>query len=363
MAGVEDEVIEDAPQNSTEEAEPTDIFAALLKEMQAINSNISLMHNDINNLVVDTNDPTMLEEGEVDDHDGAEATETTETASVASVDAKVARLLTSTQTAHKESVVTSSNNLLSSIAQDLTVSEPTASAVHENLASIVTGLLKDKLPEDKVDTKSNKYLRPANIENLRSPRVNKLIWNNISPQVRSTDTNYQRIQKSLVGAISAMVHAANLAIQNNSGETLITALTDGIAIATQGQHDLNQTRRVAMKKDLHPDLAVMCNNSVQSGESLFGDLSQLTKDITETNKLTKKVRSLPSSSGRGPRYTDKPTRSTAVRTAGFSRINGLIFIDVLIFSSEAGVKERSGKKRGQRPSNTIKYQGKFKFSC
>lgn len=304
------EVIEDAPENLTEQAEPTGIFAALLKEMQAINSNITLMHSDINNLVVETNDPNILEEGEIDGELDSinDEGDRTETASVASVDAKVAKLLTSTQTAHKESAATSRNNLLSSIAQDLTVCEQTGSAVHTDLASIVTGLLKDKLPEEKVQTKLNKYPRPENIENLRTPRVNPLIWNHISAQARSTDVKYQKLQQSLVGAISAMTHAANHAIQNNSDKTLITALTDGIAMATQGQHDLNQTRRLAMKKDLHQDLAALCNTTIQSGEFLFGDLSKLTKDITETNKLTKKVRSSPSSSsGRGLRHTARST--------------------------------------------------------
>jgi hypothetical protein len=59
---------------------------------------------------------------------------------------------------------------------------------------------------------------------------------------------YQKIQQSLIGAMSAMIYAAEQAVKNNCGKTLVTALTDGGAMATQCQHDLNHTRRLAMKK-------------------------------------------------------------------------------------------------------------------
>ena len=91
-----------------------------------------------------------------------------------------------------------------------------------------------------------KYPRPENIENLKTPRVNPLIWNHISATARSTDVKYQKTQQSLIGAISAMIYAAEQAIQSNCDKTLMTALTDGVAMATQCQHDLNHTRRLAM---------------------------------------------------------------------------------------------------------------------
>ena len=46
-----------------------------------------------------------------------------------------------------------------------------------------------------------------------------------------------------------------------------------------------------MKKDLHKDYATLPSAAAVSVTSkyLFGDLSKLTKDISEANKLTKKV--------------------------------------------------------------------------
>ena len=47
-----------------------------------------------------------------------------------------------------------------------------------------------------------------------------------------------------------------------------------------------------MKKDLHRDYTALCNAATvpSSSEFLFGDLSKLTKNISDANKLTKKVR-------------------------------------------------------------------------
>lgn len=47
-----------------------------------------------------------------------------------------------------------------------------------------------------------------------------------------------------------------------------------------------------MKKDLHRDYSALCNNTTvpPASEYLFGDLSKLTKDISNANKLARKVR-------------------------------------------------------------------------
>ena len=46
-----------------------------------------------------------------------------------------------------------------------------------------------------------------------------------------------------------------------------------------------------MKKHLNKDYAALCSAATVPAtlEYLFGDLSKLTKDISEANKLTKKV--------------------------------------------------------------------------
>ena len=72
----------------------------------------------------------------------------------ASLDAQVAQLTTKQP----------DSDLLAAIAQDLDVREKTGSAISDGLAGILTSLLKDKLADEKIQSKIDKYPRPSNVE-------------------------------------------------------------------------------------------------------------------------------------------------------------------------------------------------------
>ena len=86
-----------------------------------------------------------------------------------------------------------------------------------------------------------------------------------------------------------MIKAADLALRQQQNKEIVTALTDGIALAMQSFHDMNIARGLAMKNYLHHDYAALCSSTTleSPSEYLFGDLSKLTKDIADANKLTK----------------------------------------------------------------------------
>ncbi|XP_028415414.1 uncharacterized protein LOC114538436 [Dendronephthya gigantea] len=201
---------------------------------------------------------------------------------------------------------TLSKNLLTEVVQELDITEKTGADVDEELVQLMEGLLKDKLQEDKIQVRVDKYPRPGNVEGLRTPRVNPLIWNQIPAQVRTSDSKSQKTQNALVASTVAMMKATNLVIENGDETTrdndkkVVTILTDAITLATQCFDDINTSRRQAMKKDLHRDYSALCTSTTvpAASEYLFGDLSKLTKDISDANKLAKRVRP-PSSRGHG----------------------------------------------------------------
>ena len=128
---------------------------------------------------------------------------------------------------------------------------------------------------------------------LRTPRVNHLIWNQISATSRTNDSRTQKSQNALVAGVVAMLKATDLVLQSalKDNKDLVKFMTDAIALTLQGHHNLNTARRQEMKNDLNKDCAALCSSSPidQTYEYLFGDLSKLAKYITDANRLTKKV--------------------------------------------------------------------------
>ena len=158
---------------------------------------------------------------------------------------------------------------------------------------------------------------------MRSSRPN---WTNILVHENS-GCKIAEGANTLIGAITAMTKAADLVLGKYSQDKELITL---LAMAFQYNHEVNHSRRLAMKKEMHKDSAALCNLSTVDGTSeyLFGDLSKLVKDITEANKLTKKVRPQHSGNSRGDKYAGRSTYgSNQRRFQPYSRgkINPLIF--------------------------------------
>ena len=76
---------------------------------------------------------------------------------------------------------------LQDLAQDLSVKKQTSPPVHEGLVGIFNGLLSEKMPDDTIKAKLDKYTRNKNIKGLRTPKVNPLIWNQLSTTMKAQD--------------------------------------------------------------------------------------------------------------------------------------------------------------------------------
>jgi len=81
--------------------------------------------------------------------------------------------------------------------------EETSAEVDGELASIINSVLKDGLPEEKLQDKLNKYHRSKSCENLTKVRVNQAVWDNLSPAVCSQDVKLQKVQTSLFKGLCA----------------------------------------------------------------------------------------------------------------------------------------------------------------
>ena len=167
---------------------------SVVQEMKAMNRRMDQLSKPVNLEDEDLHQRANEEEGELEHGDA-------DRESIVSLDTKVNELTKAREAGNKKSKSTSA---LHDIAQDLDLSEKKESAVDEELANIVNSLLKDKIPHEKTQAKVDQYPNPANIEGLRTPRVNPLIiWSQLPAQVRTQDSKHQKSQNSLVAAVVA----------------------------------------------------------------------------------------------------------------------------------------------------------------
>ena len=148
-----------------------------------------------------------------------------------------------------------------------------------------------------------------------------------------------------------MTKAADLVLAKYSQDRdLITLLTDAIVMALQFNHEVNDSRRVAMKKELHKDYAALCNSSTVEGSSelLFGDLSKFAKDISEANKLNKKVHLPHSTNSRRDKYGGRSNYGSSKgnrRFHPYSQGNPYDFLGKSRFSKQRKKKDGETSQR------------------
>ena len=152
--------LEGASRDVSNESGETPTMNALASMVQSVVQEMKAMNRRMDQL----SEPVNLEDEDLDYEEGELEHRDADRESTVSLDTKVSELTKAREAGNNKSKSTSA---LHNIAQDLDLSEKTGSAVDEELANIVNGLLKDKIPDEKTQAKVDQYPKPANIEGLR----------------------------------------------------------------------------------------------------------------------------------------------------------------------------------------------------
>lgn len=158
--------------------------------------------------------------------------------------------------------------------------------IDSELASSITYLLSNKLEEKQMTDTAQKYLRPSNCETLLVPKVNPVIWDNLSLSSRNVDVKMQRCQKPLVKGITALIEAFK-----DRSAPLSEAEQDGIALLCNAVFELNIFRKELIKPELNKRYSHLCKPSVTPTQWLFGDdLQKTVKELDEQQKAVGAIR-------------------------------------------------------------------------
>ena len=109
-------------------------------------------------------------------------------------------------------------------------------------------MARTKLSEEKLKEKLNKYSLPQNCENLVGAKVNPEIWSKIRPETRSSDLKMQKIQNTILKAITPLAELTDSLLNANDAKA-VRQILDSVALLTHANCDITQCRRELIRLD------------------------------------------------------------------------------------------------------------------
>ena len=184
------------------------------------------------------------------------------------------------------------DTLLDEIEHSLNEDEKTDNPVSEKLANIANKRWLQKLGDDQLKEKLEKYHRPENCEKLAVTQVNLEIWGKLDRFARAKDLKFSRLQEQLtkVGHIvlKSTEHLLKAKVDSSKlcPDDLVRMNTDALALLGHVCFEITQRRRESIKPSLHKDYAMLCSSTVPVTSLLFGDdLQTELTHIRATNKI------------------------------------------------------------------------------
>ena len=170
------------------------------------------------------------------------------------------------------------------LAEEFSTADKMSAPVDAKLATLIEELIKGNLPKAKLEQLVEKYPRPENCKMLVSQKVNRAIWNQLSPNTKSSDRALQKAQQLFIFSIYATI------------DELKATLAHSLVLALAGNRELNLRRRESLKLDLNAQFASLCNQTTPIMSELFGDdLAKEIDEVSRANKLSRKLSSKRSS--------------------------------------------------------------------
>ena len=146
------------------------------------------------------------------------------------------QLLNMDISAHEREVVESASDhnndhFLSAFRSNCLLEQKDGDPIDGKLAELVSELFISKPDESSVAEKLKTVKRPENCKELKTPEVNKLIWDMIPPETRSMDCRVQKVQTGIMKATIVVVKTLDTLLQNRKAlpEETYTELTNSLS--------------------------------------------------------------------------------------------------------------------------------------
>ena len=140
-------------------------------------------------------------------------------------------------------------------------------------------------------------MRPKNVENLKTPRVNNEIWRHLSRKIRNLDLKMSRTQSLMCKAIIPQLQLIDVIMKKQkpneklTGKEIAKFATDALKIMTFAYCDLSYRRReIIIQPGRNEDFQSLCSHDHPVTDNLFrDDLEKTVEGIVKSNKLGCKI--------------------------------------------------------------------------
>lgn len=233
----------------------------------------------------------------------------------------------------------SDDDFLNALEEDLGEIDKVGPPVQEKLAKIVNARFQNDIAYDKLKTKLELYNRPSNCESMAPPKVNETIWRKSKTHNKSRDKRLTNIQTTVSTAAVALLEITTSLLDKD--KTLARKGMDAIALLGHASHQLSQRRREFLAYGLGKGLARLASDTVPITSQLFGDDSDLPKNLSDAKKLDQ-LGNDNSKNWQGRPWGRPPNR--------FSPYRGRQYNQYQSYTHRGQNRPRRGSHRGSGPS-------------
>ena len=118
-----------------------------------------------------------------------------------------------------------------------------------------------------------KLTRPKNATALVVVKTNQMVWDFLSPMIRTGDKKLQNVQASIVKGAISLTKMANVMGQSENPKMseLLSTVMESLALFGHANRQLCMFRREAMKPDMKGEYSHLCSHNLKFTDYLFGD--------------------------------------------------------------------------------------------
>jgi len=175
---------------------------------------------------------------------------------------------------------------LSEIEKEYKTDEKVGPKIAGRLETFVNTLKENRLSDEKMKEKIEKYKQPENFK-LQVPRVNPELWSKLDHNTRNDDFALQKIQRAVVKTTICAVRTCDLVREKKSAvkKDVLPMLADTISMNLKTIHDISmeRRRRIVTASKLDKQLASV---DTPVSDLLWDDLSSVIEAVKSNSKLT-----------------------------------------------------------------------------